>query len=158
MQHLGYLGAGGSEASISAVGIGFGIAKNIAQAIGTIYEQKLKPNIEGGNNNTADVCWASENNGFVFRNMRCSLSDLKIIDDYFTRFGYAIKKLEMPNITGRTYWNYVEIGQAEEIGYGTVPNKYMEIINNACRKGVTIWHNHDNIGNWDLSNTIVQNP
>ena len=87
--------------------------------------------------------------------MRSKKQYLKIIDDYFTRFGYAIKSLEMPNITGRTYWNYVEIGDEEEIGYGDVPHKFMDQINKACRKGVTIWHNHTNIGNWDLTNTIV---
>jgi len=31
----------------------------------------------------------------------------------------------------------------------------MEEINNACRKGVTIWHNHANIGNYNLSNNIA---
>ena len=87
--------------------------------------------------------------------MRVKTENLKIIDDYFTRFGYAIKKLEVPNITGRQYWNYVEIGAQEEIGYGEVPTKYMDIINNACRRGVTIWHNHANVGNYNLNNTII---
>lgn len=41
------------------------------------------------------------------------------------------------------------------MGTGDVPSKYMDIINNACRRGVTIWHNHDNIGNYNLDNTIV---
>lgn len=61
----------------------------------------------------------------------------------------------MPNITGRMYWNYVEIGANEEIGYGEVPGKFMDTINNACRRGVTIWHNHANVGNYNLNNTIV---
>ena len=87
--------------------------------------------------------------------MRAKTEYLKIIDDYFTRFGYAIKKLELPNITGRKYWNYIEIGQNEEIGYGDVPAKFMDVINNTCRRGVTIWHNHDNLGNYSLNNTIV---
>lgn len=87
--------------------------------------------------------------------MRAKTEYLKIIDDYFTRFGYAIKSFEMPNITGRKYWNYVEIGANEEIGYGEVPSKFMETINNSCRRGVTIWHNHANIGNYALNNTIV---
>lgn len=86
--------------------------------------------------------------------MRVKTEYMKIIDDYFTRFGYAVKKLENPNLTGRKYWNYVEIGTTEEIGYGEVPSKYMDIINNACRTGVTIWHNHDNVGNYNLNNII----
>lgn len=69
--------------------------------------------------------------------------------------GYKICKLENPNITGRRNWNYIEIGGSEEIGFGDVPSKYMETINNACRRGVTIWHNHANIGNYNLDNAII---
>ena len=36
-----------------------------------------------------------------------------------------------------------------------IPSKYMEIINNACRRGVTIWHNHANVGNFSLDNKII---
>lgn len=87
--------------------------------------------------------------------MRPKVEYLQVIDDYFTRFGYKINRLILPNLTCRRYWNYVEIGGNEEIGYGSVPTKYMEEINNACRRGVTIWHNHGNIGNYSLDNSIV---
>ena len=43
------------------------------------------------------------------------------------------------------------VDKSEEIGYGDVPSQYMEIINQACRKGVTIWHNHANVGNFSLN-------
>lgn len=76
----------------------------------------------------------------------------------FHDFGYAIKAIEYPNITGRPYWNYVEIGASEEIGYGDVPSKFMTIINNACRKGVTIWHNHQYLGYYTLDNSIPAVP
>lgn len=130
------------------------VAGNVAGTIGQFNQASLAPNIAGGQA-TGDVIWSCNRNKFTFREMRAKTEYLKIIDDYFTRFGYAIKSLELPNITGRKYWNYVEIGQSEEIGYGEVPSKYMDIINNACRRGVTIWHNHINVGNYDLNNTIV---
>jgi hypothetical protein len=31
----------------------------------------------------------------------------------------------------------------------------MEEINKACRRGITIWHNNENVGNYSLNNTIV---
>ena len=130
------------------------VAGTVAGTIGQFNQASLAPNIAGGQA-TGDVIWACNRNKFTFREMRAKTEYLKIIDDYFTRFGYAIKSLELPNITGRKYWNYVEIGASEEIGYGEVPSKYMEIINNACRRGVTIWHNHGNVGNYSLDNTIV---
>jgi hypothetical protein len=147
------IATGGATAPALA-GAVMSVAGNIGSQIGQFYQASLLPNISGGQAN-GDVIWACNRNMFSFRQMRVKTEYLKIIDDYFTRFGYAIKSLAMPNITGRTYWNYVEIGLSEEIGYGEVPAKYMDTINNACRKGVTIWHNHQNIGNYNLDNSII---
>lgn len=139
--------------SIATGNIG-SVAGNIAGLIGQFYQASLLPSITGGNN-SGDVNFSSGKNTFMIYHMRVKTEYLKIIDDYFTRFGYAIKKLELPNIKGRKYWNYIEIGQNEEIGYGEVPSKFMDIINNACRRGVTIWHNHANVGNYSLNNIII---
>lgn len=148
----------GTQIVATGVGVATGniptVAGNIASLIGQFYQASLLPSIQGGQN-TGDVNFSSKSNNFVFHKMRVKTEYLKIIDDYFTRFGYKLNKLETPNIIGRRNWNYVEIGQSEEIGYGTVPTKYMEIINKACRKGVTIWHNHENIGNYNLDNSII---
>lgn len=130
------------------------VAGVTANTIGSFYKESLAPNISGGQA-TGDVIWGADRNCFSFRQMRVKTEYMKIIDDYFTRYGYAIKSLELPNLTGRLYWNYVEIGSSEEIGYGDVPSKYMESINNACRRGVTIWHTHSNIGNYSLNNSII---
>lgn len=143
--NTGIAGGSGNYASV---------AGNIAGLIGEFRNAILAPNITGGNN-TGDVNFSARKNTFSLYHMRAKDEYMKIIDDYFTRYGYKIMRLENPNITGRTYWNYVEIGSNEDIGYGDVPTKYMEEINKACRKGVTIWHSHDNIGNYSLNNTIV---
>ena len=87
--------------------------------------------------------------------MRCKTEYMLRIDDYFTRFGYKIDRVKNANLTGRNTFNYVEIGSSESIGYGTLPSEAMETINNAFRKGVTIWHNHANIGNYNLNNSII---
>ncbi len=128
--------------------------QEIAGIIGSFYSASLLPNLHGGGNN-GNVVFGANKNCFTFRKMRAKTEYLRIIDDYFTRFGYKINRVIEPNIVGRTYWNYVEIGSSEVIGNGTVPANFMETINNACRKGVTIWHNHDNIGNYNLNNSIV---
>ena len=76
-----------------------------------------------------------------------------------TRFGYATNKIKVPNQTGRQNWNYVEIAAGEAIGYSTgaisVPSESMNIINKAYQKGITIFHNIDNIGEFGLTNPIV---
>lgn len=147
-------GATISAGTAGAVGTGVSVAGSIGNTIGGFYQAALLPNIKGGQA-TGDVVFATDSNKFVFREMRAKTEYMRIIDSYFSRFGYAIRNVEIPNITGRTYWNYIEIGSSEEIGYGDVPSKFMDIINNSCRRGVTIWHSHENLGNYSLNNTII---
>lgn len=130
------------------------VASNIGSNIGSFHQANLMPNISGGQA-TGDIIWGSDRNKFTIRQMRVKTEYIKIIDNYFTRFGYKINRVKVPNITGRQNFNFVEIGSEDVIGYGTVPSNYMDNINNACRKGVTIWHNHINLGNFNVSNNIV---
>jgi hypothetical protein len=130
------------------------IASNIAGLIGNFYSASLLPSITGGQN-TGDVNFSARQNIFTLHHMRVKTENMRIIDDYFSRFGYQINRVKEANITGRQNFNYVEIGSSEEIGNGEVPTNFMDTINNACRKGVTIWHNHENLGNFNVSNNIV---
>ena len=129
-------------------------AGNVAGLIGQFYQASLLPSIQGGQN-VGDVNFSARKNTFVLHHMRAKTEYLKIIDNYFSRFGYATNIIKNPNITGRRNFNYIEIGSSEEIGYGQVPSIHMNNINQACRRGVTIWHNHDNLGNYNIDNDII---
>lgn len=146
--------ATGGLASVFGSAVIVSNAGNVANTIGEFRKASLLPNSQNGQN-TGDVNFSAMTTGFIFRKMRIKTENLKIIDDYFSRFGYKINRIIIPNITGRKNYNYVEIGENEAIGFGTVPTKYMDIINNACRKGVTIWHNHENLGNYNIDNEII---
>lgn len=99
---------GGSN-MIGAVGSGVTtVSSGISRMIGMINYANLLPNIQKGNNN-GDINFQAGRNFILFRKMRVKNESLEIIDNYFTRFGYKIVKIKEPNITGRTYWNYVEI-------------------------------------------------
>lgn len=141
----------GGIASGNGIGLITG-SMGIASQIGQVYEHSLVPYTAKGNTNGGDINVCSSSQGFYFYQMSIRQEYAKIIDDYFTRYGYKINRITTPNIIGRPYWNYVEIGGSEGIGYGDVPSKYMDIINDACRRGVTIWHNHINLGNYSLNN------
>ena len=160
------------------INAGFTIAKMLAQDTGgddsqyqslingqiNYLSQRYQHALAGpqamGNLNGGDVTFASDNMYFTYYKMSIRSEYARMIDDYFTRRGYQVNIMKIPNMISRTYWNYLQIGNQEEIGYsnikGSVPTKSMDIINNIYRKGVTIWHDHANIGNYSLSNTIVQ--
>ena len=134
--------------------IGLSASKTIAGTIGSFYQASLLPNIQIGQN-SGDVLWSCDRNIPEFRQMRVKDEYIQIIDSYFSRFGYKVNRLGTPNLTSRTYWNYIEIGQGEQVGFGEIPSVYLQVINRAFETGVTIWHNHTNIGNYNLNNTIV---
>ncbi len=136
----------------NSTSMGTSIAGGILGVIGQFYSAKMLPNITGGQN-TGDVDLYF--NTFRFLKMRCKTENLKVIDDYFSKYGYKTNRVKTPNVTGRQNWNYIEIGADSSIGYGEIPQNALEVINTICKRGVTIWHNHNNIGNYSLSNNIV---
>lgn len=155
----------GSMQTLSSVltkdysGIGTGLG-NMFGAVQESYKASMIPNHIGGQVNSGDVAYAYNKMSPTYYKMTIKEEYARVIDDWFTRFGYKINRVKIPNITGRKYWNYVQIGASESIGYSnninrSVPETSMEIINNIFRNGTTIWHNHSDVGNYNLNNTIV---
>lgn len=134
---------------------GVSTVSSVANIIGDFYSASLLPSISAGAN-VGDVGFSTYSLRFDFYNMILRDEELKIIDDYFSRFGYKVNSLKIPEFNSRTYWNYIKIVDGENIGYGEIPSKSLDTINKICINGVTIWHNHANIGNYSLNNSIVQ--
>ena len=162
---LDFLKAGALTALGLASG-GIGAVAGIAAGANTVFgavqrdeQQAMVPKQSHGDVNTGDFVFCFSRNIISFYEMSVRPEFAHIIDEYFTRNGYKINRLKVPNETGRTYWNYVQISNESSIGTTkstiSVPTNSMDTINNAYRAGVTIWHNHDNIGDYTLNNTIV---
>ena len=82
-----------------------------------------------------------------------------IIDDYFTKYGYACHKLKVPNRDARPEFTYVKtvdclIKASTQSGHG-LPADDEEFIASIYNKGITFWKNPANIGNYTVSNTPV---
>lgn len=135
-----------------------GVVVSAASEIATFYggykKAQLLPEITSGQS-TGDVNFGNHNNHFTLVQYRIKLEHLRQIDDYFSRFGYKTLRVKTPNIIGRSNYNYIEIGQGERFAYGEVPPEALNEINQTAQNGLTIWHNHNNVGNFNVSNTIV---
>ena len=115
-----------------------------------------------GASSSGDVNTALGINTPTWYKMSIKSEYARAIDSFFDRFGYKVMRTKLPEFVSRENWNYVKIGSTENIGYDTyknnisVPKDSMDIINRAFRNGTTIWHDHNNLGNYSLSNNIVQ--
>ena len=146
-------GTGNSSRSYS------GLFNQQAQYLSERYQRALTGEQVKGNINAGDVTFASDQMYFSYFKMSIKREFARKIDEYFNKFGYQVNEVKSPNVTGRPYWNFIQIGSYENIGYPTnttmaVPANSMEKINNIYRSGVTIWHDHANIGNYSLDNSI----
>ena len=89
------------------------------------------------------------------------------IDEFFSRFGYSVERIEGVNIVSRPNWNYVKtVGSAPKSlntgsdapspfsrGRGT-PADALAVIQNAFDNGVTFWHTTSGFGNFQLANGL----
>nr|DAT06443.1 MAG TPA: Major tail protein [Caudoviricetes sp.] len=75
----------------------------------------------------------------------------KIIDDYFTMFGYATNEIKVPNINVRPHWTYTKTQQCNLVSINC-SNNDITAIKNIFNNGITFWKNASEIGNYSLDN------
>lgn len=157
---MGYTALSPSQSEIMGGGTFSSGFQTLADILNQKYQHSLIPQTTTGNTNSGDILTASNLNGVLLQSMSIKPEFAKICDDYLTRMGYQINKLKIPEFTSRPHWNFIQIGPEEQIGYSnnakeeSVPSSAMSNINNAYRRGLTIWHHHSEIGDYSLDNSL----
>lgn len=126
---------------------------SIANTLGSVYQHSLIPDSVSGNVNCGDVNFTLGLTNLEFKRMSIKNEYAKIIDDYFSMFGYKVNTVKVPNITGRSNWNYVKTINCNFDG--DIPQTDLNIIKAMFNNGVTLWHNPSTIYNYSKSNGIV---
>lgn len=124
----------------------------ISNTLSQAYQASIAADISKGNLNNGGANVA--NNKQQFYGGRCSVTAqfARMIDDYFTMFGYAIKRVKVPNRNSRPHWNYVKTVGATVTG--SVPADDMRKICSIYDNGITFWKNGSEIGQYNLDNTV----
>lgn len=154
----------GLQVASSALSTGVGVATGnpvavasgilgVANSLGEIYKESMVPPQSEGNINSGDVITASGENDFHFHCMTIKNTQAKIIDDYFSMYGYKVNSVKVPNITGRNNWNYVKTINCNFDG--NIPQTDLNIIKTMFNNGVTLWHNPSTIYNYSSNNDII---
>lgn len=143
----------------SAVSTGVGLASGnpVATVAGIISagnviskvsdSSVLPPQAHGASGSTAMITNGLKQFSFCPVFIRAEFA--KIIDDYFSMYGYATHRLKTPNIKGRPSWNYVQTLDAKIIG--SVPFGDIARIKRMFNDGVTFWHG-DWVGDYTRNN------
>lgn len=89
---------------------------------------------------------------FGFYNKHIRPEYVTIIDDYFNMFGYATRRVKVPEILSRPYWNFVKT-QGIVLDVANAPQPYVQKIIDCFNRGITFWHNPAIVGNYNLNNS-----
>lgn len=126
----------------------------IANTMSTIYEHSLQPASAKGGVNQGDLIFSRRQTFNIYK-MSIKRENAIIIDRYLSRFGYRVNEVKTPNLNSRSKFNFIKVGGMDELISGNIPANALEEINGIFRKGVTIFHNYNDIGNYTISNPIV---
>ena len=149
------VGAGTIAMTGGAMG-GFETGQGIGQifnAIQEVYHHSFNPVQATGNINSGDVTYSLGKLTFTGYFMTIKSEYAKIIDEYFSTFGYKVNRMKIPNITGRTNWNYVKTIECNIHGF--IPQVDCLEIKNMFNAGVTFWHNPSKFLDYSQTNSIV---
>lgn len=148
------------NAAASAIGATINTFKSIWRADLT-YENATKQLKAGVQDHyiTPPVSVGNPVGTVAYRNGMCyplfqikTIDDMhaKIIDDYFSVYGYQTNAYKVPNISSRPAWNFVKASGFD--AKQNIAQKYRVEISKIFQNGVTFWKNGDRIGNYQQNN------
>lgn len=111
-------------------------AKNVADNV----------SLQGG-----DVYFTYQNqySGYCLVYKQISDEYIRVLEDYFKKYGYAYNRIETPLLRTRKSWDYIRCIDANITG--NINDNSLEKIKTIFNQGVTIWHTTD-VGNYSLNN------
>lgn len=128
-------------------------AFNIMNTLAEVHKASTVPDQAHGNINTGDFIYGFTRNSISFYEMSIRPEIARIIDGFFSQFGYKVNRVKMPNITGRRNWNYVKtIGCYIE---AHIPQDDLQEIKSMFDKGITFWHNPATFADYSQNNDII---
>lgn len=133
--------------------VGVGGALTVGSKLTDIANIKRQPQKICGNTNSSYI-WANNGFfGFTFSRVTVRREYAKLIDNYFSMYGYAIKQVGLPNINSRPHWNYIKTQGCNIVG--EAPSSSISKICDIFDNGITFWKNGEEVGNYELDNSPV---
>lgn len=148
--------ATGGAGLLAGGAIGAGLMSSLSQSAslaGERYEHSFTPPQAQGDINAGDVTYSDSKASFSIHRMCIKPEYARIIDDFFSMYGYKTNRVKVPNITGRSKWNYVKTVDAY-VG-GDIPQSDITEFKAMLNRGMTFWHDTNNFMNYNQTNSIV---
>ena len=127
--------------------------------VAQVKTASTQPNHARGQQSSSVFC-AMGYQGFHYMPYRIQGQFAKIVDDFFSMYGYKTNRLKVPNRNGRKAWNYVKTCGCNLTG--SAPADVTASLVQIYDKGITFWRCIDlstgnpftRVGNYSLDNSL----
>lgn len=156
---------GGAGEQIRA---GAGGLSSMIDIVGTLYDLHQAPAPVYGNMTAADIMAQLKQNDIVVYRESIDSETAETIDNFFTYYGYAVKKVKQPGVYNRHYWQYIKtcgcnlhnadgysdhVNLTSGVNYSTgMSAADMETLEKIFDRGITLWNQDVQIGDYTLNN------
>lgn len=108
---------------------------NVDYEYNKIYSKSI-----GGSVATSGFNFSAGQIGFRATSYTIRPEYARIIDEYFTRYGYKVNRNKVPNLSpkGNFKWNYVKTSSCNVLG--NIPSNVRQKIEDITNNGITYWH------------------
>lgn len=143
-----------TSVSLGVANAGIGLVDNIVE----YATRQRAPNKGKGNLSSSGLPVLERRIGFSMYSMGSKPEYIKIVDEYFSMFGYKICRLKIPNIKAaakselRPQWNYIKTTTCI-IDNLNAPADVDEQLQSIYNSGITFWMNPNNVGKYNLDNS-----
>lgn len=155
-----YQGRGQVIKENAAINLARGSVETAASGVSWFLDKAAQEKIEslsqisiGGT--LADLCGFEQGYyNFIFERLTIKAPICKMIDNFFTMYGYAQNTVGVPNRNARENWTYIKTANCQLNNMG-IPEEEESIIKNAFNNGVTFWKTNATIGDYSQSNNPI---
>ena len=143
-----------TSVSLGVANAGIGLVDNIVE----YATRQRAPNKGKGNLSSSGLPVLERRIGFSMYSMGSKPEYIKIVDEYFSMYGYKICRLKVPNIKAvakselRPQWNYIKTTTCI-IDNLNAPADVDEQLQSIYNSGITFWMNPNNVGKYNLDNS-----
>lgn len=133
--------------AISSVGSAISnVTNSVMQYSRDTHDTMALSGVSGNN-----ALWSNQIQDFFIQKQMIREEYAKIIDKYFTMFGYKVNTLKVPKLRKHSSYDYIKCTQVAL--RGNIPPIAHDTIEAILKKGVTIWA--ASFGNYDANNVVL---
>ena len=137
--------------AVAGVGAAFGGFAQIFSQFAKERDMQAQP-AQARGAQSASINAVNGKHTFTFY-AKCITSErAKMIDDFFTMYGYKLNRIAVPDLYARKRFTYVKTVGCLAADY--IPVEAKQKIEQIYDNGITLWADHENAGRYDLPNLL----